>query len=60
MLYVNELTSHLEFLSVLVGDVMPEWLGSGARQISCGQVLNMTFLKLISFAVDRHRGSEAR
>lgn len=58
LLYINEMSGHFEELSKFVGGFMPEWFNSDSRQISCGQVLNMTFLKLLSFAVDRHRGRE--
>jgi hypothetical protein len=57
LLYLNALTGHFEALSSAVGDALPDWISSRERQISCGQVLNMTFLKLISFAVDKNRGS---
>jgi hypothetical protein len=61
LLYLNELTSHFEALSLAVGDLMPlEWMNGKERQISCGQVLNMTFLRLLSFAIDKSRGSEQR
>ena len=58
MLYLNEMSGHFEGVSKLVGEFMPQWFDSESRQISCGQVLNMTFLKLLSFAIDRHRGGE--
>jgi hypothetical protein len=44
----------------MVGISSPFWWfnGNEQRQINCAQILNLTFLKLLSFALDKNRGSE--
>lgn len=60
-LFINERTHHFADLSLAVGEYMPfQFLGSRGKPLSCGQNLNMTFLKLLSFAIDLKRGDESR
>lgn len=59
-LYINEFTHHFYGLSNYISsNYIPfSSFKIDARQMSCGQTLNMTFLRLLSFSFDLQRGNQ--
>lgn len=61
VLYLNEQFDHFRMVSSFIEQYIPiDWLKNSSRQVHCSQLLNMTFLKLLSYSIDKKKGSERK